>query len=1476
MPSDVSSSIYVTNDSVPSMSSYSGSISTIASTTTVSPETESTNVSTTRASESAPFLTRYSPVKPLQRVEKMSYAQSKLWFLIECLEDPTTYNCTVHYSLSGSLDATRLEQAILTAANKHEALRTLFFTDPETGDAKQGIMESPQFVWTHHQIGNEAEIGLEFQKMRNRVFDVKNGQTMAAVLLSRGHERHELVLGYHHIIMDGVSWQIFIREIASSYCGEKPVSSVAKQYVDFSNRQRELAKKDAFQRALKYYKAEFGEPPQPLPLLPFAKSGYRRILTCHDVQTYNQRIDSGCSAKVRQASSRAKSTPFHFHLGTLQVLLQRMLDVEDFCIGIADANRRDEEFENVVGLMVNVVPIRFKPKSEESFSSIIQHTRQHVLDALTHSPYLYHALMTNVENLKDTSYSPLYQVILNYIAGATYDIPLNDCKLEHTVSEEARHPQDLVVTVREDSDGTTFISFTAHKYLYSLKDIEGLMAIYINLVKTLSTDTSLQLDKCELFDDSARQRTIELGRGPDSDLAWPDTLSLRVVDIVHQTPEAPAVKDQKGTILTYAQMQARTYCIAESLHKGGVRQGMFVAVTCEPNTDTICSLLAIWLIGAIYVPLETYHGIKRLVNIVSDCKPAAIVCHNSEHIEIAHTLGLHQICDLSILPLSATFSFQDQSEAAAPAVLLYTSGSTGTPKGVLLSHANLKAQLLAVQNRFNLGKETVLQQSSMGFDASLFQIFSALANGGTLIMSSARSDPAKLAKLIMEEKVSLTLAVPTEYSLWIGSGIKYLSNCSSWRLAFCGGEKMTALTMQAFSRLSLPDLQLINAYGPTETTVACSMGRMEYRIKNSEDSSNNSVIGFPLSEYQVYVLDEHLRSLPVGWPGEICIGGAGVSAGYLNKDAETEKSFVRNPFTTDDDIEKGWTRLYRTGDRGQILEDGSINFIGRIDSDTQIKLRGIRIELDEVSNAIVRTSKGAIREAVVIKKGQVDPFLVAFVVVSKEFALPEPNAYLRRLLLSLPLPPYMRPAVALPLTKFPITTNGKINRSALDSIPLSQTRHPDEATDLTLTEKKLAEIWKDLLPEASKSFAIDKHSNFFAVGGNSILLLMLQARIRDIANLHILLPKLFQSTTLEEVALQVELRASIGNTTQAIDWALETSISDLLFEPTETAQKPIGPPKLVLLTGVTGFLGSAILNLLIDTASITTIHCVAVRTPTPKLEALSPKIVIHSGNLSHPTLNLSPSTLLSFTSTIDAIIHNGADVSFLKPFSSLRAPNVSSTKFLVRVAAPRRIPFHFISSAGVTRLSERSSFPEASVAANHPSNSHDGYTASKWAGEMVLERASAVLSLPVSLYRPTSIVGEGAPAKDVLANVLGSSRRMRAVPRLDGWSGWFDLVAVETVAKGVVNGVMRGNASNRPTEGGMVRFFHLCGEKRFEVSKLRQFVQEEVGQTVREIDLQEWVTQASTVGLDQLVAEYLCSLDKGKGGVMLPLLDCRE
>ena len=1428
------------------------------------------------------------PTKDMIRVDRMSFAQSRLWFLGEYLDDPTTSNIVVSYIARGLLDVPRLKNAIKEVVAHHPSLRTCFFVDKETGEPMQGILRASSALilsQTTHAASRE-EIQLAFDDMRNHEWDLVEGITFGATLLATENlDEYALIFGYHHIIIDGVSWAILLQDIQHAY-DLQPLSKQKQTYANASIQQRQLLESKELEPNIGFWTKLHAKLPDMLPLLPFASTHRRQPLRRYESQTITKIMANHLVKKIKDASTLLRVTPLSFYLAAVQVLFSHLLDLKDLCIGVTDASRYGPDIANTVGFFVNILPLRFNMDTQDSIPDLIRRCFRHVLEGRSNGQVPVDVILDRLKVPREASSSPLFQLVFNYRVGAVAEMTLGKtCQLSADSYHDAEVPFDLGFGVYEVGDGSQGLQIIAQKYLYDRDAADFLMTKYYALLEILASDTSQTIGEYCTRSDALTlvQRGISASKGPRQVWDWPDTLSKRVDNMIEEYREETAIIDSRGS-MTYGELE-NAICLATSfMQSRRLRIGSAVAVLCQPSSDSVVALLAIMRLGLVYVPLDTNIPAGRHAAILEDCTPALILYHQ-ETVEMASKISTH-IPSIDLSLLSSTFSTlnnkmdQNLSCADGPAILLYTSGSTGKPKGIQMNNAGYLNHLALKSSLLSLNREVVLQQSSFGFDMSLTQVFCALANGGSLVIvpKNSRGDPIALSELMLDHGVTFTIATPSEYNSLLRYGQTSLQDCRSWKHACMGGEVVTQQLIQSFSELNNPNLELTNCYGPTETSLAVTFERVSKR-SNKRDGEYGSV-GKVLPNYSVYIMDEvSSQPVPLGCPGEICVGGAGVAMGYLNLPDLTATKFIRDPFVGAEDAGRGWSTMFKTGDRGRLRSDGSLIFMGRADGDNMIKLHGVRIDLEDVSSTLVQTAGDVVAEAVVTAHGEDEArMLVAHVVLREGASKSRTLDSLHEMAQNLPLPGYMRPALVVPREFLPRTPNGKVDRKTLASIKLpvlesKRSKRPNGKMSLEVGELSL--LWTEALHD-NLFGNLSPESDFFMVGGSSLLLVQLQGMIKENMGISIPIADLYQASTLGRMASRLQAQRTQLEPFEEIDWNKETEFQTPLKSP-KLVPELMGPIREVLLTGAHAFMGAEILRVLVKESGIKRIHCVAIPKTAVKSVAHGPKVLCYPGHLQTESLGLSSDDIKYLQPRIDTIIHAGSVGHCLNNYSSLRLPNLGSLRFLVKFALPRRIPIHFISSNRVTLLSGKNIVPPTSVSSQHPpTDGSEGFTASKWAGEHLIESVARQTGLSATIHRPCAIIGSNAPREDALNALLRFSIAQKAVPRFTNLAGFLDFAPADSVATSIAQLATRSPGQDTintkstlhsapiPQAPSCIIVHHSSGVKT-PIADFGIRMEALYGSAFTQLDMEAWVAGAVKEGMDPLISSYLEALvEKGK------------
>ncbi|WP_219536937.1 non-ribosomal peptide synthase/polyketide synthase, partial [Nonomuraea guangzhouensis] len=1002
---------------------------------------------------------------PRDRPLPLSFAQQRLWFLDQMEPGSVEYNVPAPIPLDRELDVAALRAALDLLVARHEVLRTRLVTDAE-GVPWQVIDPPAAFDLPLVDLSGESDPA---RAARGWVaadvtapFDLATGPLVRAGLLRLAKDRHILALCMHHLVSDEWSASIFVRELTALYealqAGRPdPLPPLKVQYADFAVWQRGWLAGPVLAEQLGYWRTQLAG----APVLDLPTDRPRAAVRSTLGAAVRFRVDAEVSRRLQEISRQSSTTMFMTLLAAYTVLLGTYSGQDDLVVGTPVANRNHAETENLIGFFVNTLALRANLAADPTFTELLARIRTTALAAYTHQDLPFEQLVDELDIPRDRSRTPLTQVFFNYTGDSGW------------TAELAEPPAkcDLMVAINRDGDGLAgMVEYSTA--LFDAATIERLIGHFQHLLTAITADPGQRLSGLNLLTPGEHRQLTEWNttHRPLPDQLIPAQISARAA--TH--PDRIAVTGP-DTVLTYGQLEARANRLAHHLLALGVRHESVVGLCLDRSPDMIIGMLAVWKAGGAYLPLDPGYPADRLSYMLADSHADLLISHTA-------------------VPGIPTVDLDDPAIDAAPshtpgmvihpdqaAYLIYTSGSTGRAKGTVVSHRNLSSTIDAQSTAFAITPDdTALQLTSFSFDVAASEIFTTLTNGAHLVIADERHNSAHLRHLMHHHQVTITQATPTLLQHLDTTDLPHL------RTLVSGGEPCPP----HLAELWAAHHRHFNAYGPTEAGICATMG-------TTRDDGNAIPIGAPLANTNTHVMDRHLQLVPVGVPGELYIGGSGVSRGYHGRPALTAERFVAAP---------GGSRLYRTGDLVRWRADGQLDFLGR--TDQQIKLRGFRIEPAEIEHAL--TTHPAISAAVVTLH---DQRLIAYLSPA-DIHMP-PVAELRDHLRA-GLPDHMIPAIYVELAAFPLTPNGKIDRAALPAP--SNDRSDTYQPPTTLTEELLAGIWGDLLGLPLVGIA----DNFFDLGGHSLLATQAVTRTRIAFGTDLSVADLFDHPTIADLATLID------------------------------------------------------------------------------------------------------------------------------------------------------------------------------------------------------------------------------------------------------------------------------------------------------------------------------------------------------------------
>jgi amino acid adenylation domain-containing protein len=1050
-------------------------------------------------------------INPRPEYIPLSYSQERLWF-IDRLEGSVQYHIPAVLKLEGEVNIAALESALKAIVERHEVLRTVI--REQEGQGYQYIKVNSWTLKQSQSNDNEIVLNAYISKEAVKSFDLSLDDMLRAELIATGAGSYVLLLVLHHIAADGWSMPVLVSELSKLYSSfsnneDSELKSPEIQYADYALWQREYLDAASLQNKLSYWEEKLSG----TATLELPTDHMRPAVQSSKGAVYEFTIAKEQADKLQKLSLEQGATLYMTLLSVFKVLLYRYSGQEDICVGTAVANRDREETAELIGFFVNTLALRTNLNGEEAFTELLSKVKQTTLEAYSHQDVPFEKVVETVVKERDLSRSPLFQVMfVLQNTGTILALELGDIKITGERAGEQSSKYDLNFNAEETKDGISFV-VEYNTDLYEAATIARMAGHYAELITSVIQEPATTVNKLQLLS-KAEEHELNLFNETTAEYPKEENIISLFEAQVQATPKATALIFE-GETVSYQTLNEQSNRIANYLKTQGVSKEPLVAICIERGIAMMAGILGILKAGATYVPIDIDYPNERIGFILEDTK-ATIVLSSSANKEIL------QDQNITIVTLDNNQEIQAQSgenlnitiNSNQLAYIMYTSGSTGKPKGAMVEHGNV-VSLVKNAGYFNADhNDTLLVTGSPSFDATTFEYWSMLLNGGQLVLCNDKDlfNSTTFKSLITQHKVTVMWFTSSWFNQLADDAPEVLKGLKT---ILVGGEKLSVPHIKKI-RATYPDLKLVNGYGPTENTTFS----LTYPI--AEINSDGVIpIGKPLNNRKAYIMGPAQQLNPVGVFGEVWLGGAGVSRGYLNQPELTCQKFVKDPFTD------AGTLMYKTGDIGRWLADGNIEYRGRVDD--QVKIRGYRVEPGEIENVLLQS--GLVSQAVLLARpdksgvNRLTGYFVADAACDKQ----KLKDYLHS-----QMPDYMVPRLWVQMKSFPLTANGKVNKRALPEAELSTASAQGYVAARNEIEKQLTKIWQELLGINP----IGIHDNFFELGGHSVLAMRVVHYIEKELSIAIPISILFQFASISELSKYITVRNSNKTTNQTSSFTI--------------------------------------------------------------------------------------------------------------------------------------------------------------------------------------------------------------------------------------------------------------------------------------------------------------------------------------------------
>ncbi|MGI9543937.1 MAG: non-ribosomal peptide synthetase [Cyclobacteriaceae bacterium] len=1038
----------------------------------------------------------------------LSFAQERLWFLYQLYSGHPSDNVPVALCIDGEIDRVLLQKALNAILARHEILSSEFIKISD--QPVQQPIESNEIeieieeVTIDVQDGTDSKMHELVREVAQSTFELAKWPLIKAKLISQSPTKHVVILNLHHIICDGLSMGILFNELSILYQafleGRAPnLPELSIQYADYAQWQRQWMEEELIEDQLKYWEKQLKGCP---PVLELPRNRPRPSQQDFNGAKHFVEIDSARYQKLQRLAQSNQCTLFMVVSAIYNTLLYRYTGSEDVIIGTPMAKRNRKELQHMIGLFLNMLVLRTNFSANPTFDQLLKQVKDVTLEAYQNEDVPFEKLVERLSPERDMSYHPMFQVVLQ-ISNQT-ELQLGDAKLSPFWFDSGTSQYDLALHLFENETGLKGY-FEYSTSLFDPETIERMAGHFETLIDSVIADPTLPVSSLRLL----TEQEIETFEKTTERKIDTSQSNLSIIDLfedqVKQNPKLTAISYQ-GDTLDYDTLNRKANQLANYLLSRGISKGDLVGICADPSLELIVGILAILKSGGAYLPIDLSYPKERLAFMLEDAKAPMLLTQKALADKIPENAPEVIFLDDVNINNSGQSNPGRSFDPTALAYVIYTSGSTGKPKGVKVSHYNVVRLFQSTEHWFNFTSSDVWTLfHSYAFDFSVWEIWGALLFGGKLVVvpQMTTRDPELFYDLLVSERVTVLNQTPSAFNQLIkAEESKRTTDQLSLRTVIFGGEALDLQSLAPwFERHGDDTPKLVNMYGITETTV-----HVTYRPLSARDLESGSVIGEAIPDLKVYIFDSALQPVPLGIPGEMFVGGAGVSEGYLERPELNKSRFIKNPHRESE-------TLYRTGDLARFITESDIEYLGRIDH--QVKIRGFRIELGEIESVLMQQE--IIREAAVLVREDTpgDKRLVAYLVANDKDSV-DPGTLRNHMLDQ--LPEYMVPANYVLMESFPITPNGKLDHKALPIPEIQRNDKTEYTPPQTELEIKVADIWLEEL-HISK---IGIHDSFFDLGGHSLSLTKLSFRLKKELGFNVSLGHFYKAPTIFGIIKQQE------------------------------------------------------------------------------------------------------------------------------------------------------------------------------------------------------------------------------------------------------------------------------------------------------------------------------------------------------------------